>query len=94
LGDILKDNAVFDINDSIQMVVSGKHYPFAFQIPFNYSRQTGRLKKQASGLELQTKTEGRIMKLISEEKTSKEIGEFYSSTRAWLIITARTSAKN
>jgi DNA-binding NarL/FixJ family response regulator len=76
-GYVLKDNAVSDITDCIKMVAAGKHYitPSLSEYLFNRSQKTAGFKQQTGGLNALTKTERRVLKLIAEEKTSKEIGE-------------------
>ncbi len=76
-GYVLKDNAVTDITDCIKSVASGKPYitPSLTEYLFNRSRKTAAFKEQANNLNSLTKTERRVLKLIAEEKTSREIGE-------------------
>ena len=76
-GYVLKDNAVSEINDCIKTVAAGKHYitPSLSEFLLNRSRKTTGSKEQTGGLRILTKTERRILQLIAEEKTSKEIGE-------------------
>lgn len=76
-GYVLKDNAADDITDCIKTVASGKHYitPSISEFLFNRSRKTAVFKEQTGGLNSLTKTERRVLQLIAEEKTSKEIGE-------------------
>jgi len=77
IGYVLKDTAITDITDCIKTVASGKHYitPALSEYLFNRSRKNGVFAKQTGGLNSLTKTERRVLKLIAEEKTSKEIGE-------------------
>jgi DNA-binding NarL/FixJ family response regulator len=76
-GYVLKDNAVSEINDCIKTVAAGKRYitPSLSEYLLGRSRKTADFRKQAGGLNMLTKTERRILQLIAEEKTSKEIGE-------------------
>lgn len=76
-GYVLKDTAITDITDCIKIVSSGKHYitPALSEYLFNRSRKNAVFAKQTGGLNSLTKTERRVLKLIAEEKTSKEIGE-------------------
>ncbi len=76
-GYVIKDNAVSEINDCIKTVAAGKHYitPSLSEYLLNRSRKTADFKEQTGGLNILTKTERRILQLITEEKTSKEIGE-------------------
>jgi DNA-binding NarL/FixJ family response regulator len=76
-GYVLKDNAVSEINDCIKMVAAGRHYvtPSLSEFLLNRSRRTADFKEQTGGLNILTKTERRVLQMIAEEKTSKEIGE-------------------
>jgi DNA-binding NarL/FixJ family response regulator len=76
-GYVLKDNAASDITDCIKTVALGKHYitPSISEFLFNRSRTVAAFKEKTGGLDSLTKTERRVLKLIAEEKTSKEIGE-------------------
>jgi len=76
-GYVIKDNAVSEINDCIKTVAAGKHYitPSLSEYLLNRSRKTADFKEQTGGLNILTKTERRILQLIAEEKTSKEIGK-------------------
>ncbi|HSK70519.1 MAG TPA: response regulator transcription factor [Pyrinomonadaceae bacterium] len=75
-GYVLKDNAVSDIKDCIKMVAAGKRYitPSLSEYLLNRSRKTADFQDQTGGLNILTKTERRILQLIAEEKTSREIG--------------------
>ncbi len=76
-GYVLKDNAVTDITDCIKAVASGRHYitPALSDYLFNRSRKNIVFNEQTDGLNSLTKTERRILRLIAEDKTSREIGE-------------------
>lgn len=76
-GYVLKDNAVTDITDCVKAVAAGRHYitPALSEYLFSRSRKNAFFKEQTGGLDLLTKTERRVLCLIAEEKTSKEIGE-------------------
>jgi DNA-binding NarL/FixJ family response regulator len=76
-GYVIKDNAVSDITDCIKTVAAGKRYitPTLSEYLLNRSRKTTGFKAQTAGLSILTKTERRILQLIAEEKTSREIGE-------------------
>jgi DNA-binding NarL/FixJ family response regulator len=74
-GYVLKDSAVTDIVSSITAVAAGEH--FASPALTSYlvkSRGAAPLTQQA-GLQDLTATERRILALIAEYKTSREIGE-------------------
>jgi len=76
-GYVLKDNAVSDITDCIKTVAAGKPYITASLSEYllNRSRKTADFEEQTGGLNILTKTERRVLQLIAEEKTSREIGE-------------------
>ena len=76
-GYVLKDNAVSEINECIKTVALGKHCITSSISDYllNRSRKTTDFRQQTSGLNMLTKTERRILQLIAEEKTSKEIGK-------------------
>ncbi len=75
-GYVIKDNAVSDITDCIKTVAAGKRYITASLSEYllNRSSKTADFKEQTGGLNILTKTERRVLQLIAEEKTSKEIG--------------------
>jgi DNA-binding NarL/FixJ family response regulator len=75
-GYVLKDNAVTDITECIKTVASGRRYitPALSEYLFSRSRKTTSFK-ETDGLSSLTKAERRVLRMIAEEKTSKEIGE-------------------
>lgn len=83
-GYILKECAVKDILDCILSVAEGKYYisPVISDYLVNRSSMLKINEEQKSGLEKLTPTERQILKLIAENKTSKEIAaRFFISTR-------------
>jgi DNA-binding NarL/FixJ family response regulator len=83
-GYIVKDSAVTDIVAGIRAVFD--HQPFISPslsaLLFNRSRRAARLTKEKPGIEQLTPTEKRILKLLSDNKTSKEIAnEMFISYR-------------
>ncbi|HJQ27068.1 MAG TPA: response regulator transcription factor [Blastocatellia bacterium] len=83
-GYILKDSAVTDIVAGIKAVAAGEHYlsPALSSYLVNRANKASRLRKQQTGLDLLTEAERRILKLIAEQKTSKQIaGELFISPR-------------
>ena len=76
-GYVLKDSAVTDITASIKSVAAGR--PFLSSALSSLALERGRraelLRKEQPGLHLLTPAEMAVLKLIAEEKTSKEIGE-------------------
>ena len=81
-GYLLKESAIDDIAAGIRTVAAGKHFisPALTTFLINRSNRTDASGK--SRIEALTKTERRILKLISEDKTSREIGEMlFTSVR-------------
>ncbi len=76
-GYVLKESAVADILDSIECVAAGRHYISPGLSAFLVSRgsRAETLLKEKPGLAELTPAERRVLKLISENKTSKEIAE-------------------
>ncbi|HKQ73435.1 MAG TPA: response regulator transcription factor [Blastocatellia bacterium] len=76
-GYVLKDSAVTDIIAGIKAVASGRHYLSPALSPYLLKRraQVDALNQRKPGINSLTPTERRILKLIAEEKTSKEIAE-------------------
>lgn len=74
-GYILKDSAVNDIISCLKTVLSGEPYisPQLSAFLLNRSRRAAELSKQIPALERLTPTERKILKLIADYKTSKEI---------------------
>ncbi|HLM60356.1 MAG TPA: response regulator transcription factor [Pyrinomonadaceae bacterium] len=76
-GYILKDSAVTDIVSCLKTVLSGQPYisPQLSAFLLNRSRRSNELSRQLPQLESLTPTEHRVLKLISDYKTSKEIAD-------------------
>jgi DNA-binding NarL/FixJ family response regulator len=76
-GYILKDSAVTDIISCLKTVLKGEPYisPQLSAFLLNRSRRSAELNRQIPALERLTPTERRILKLIADYKTSKEIAE-------------------
>jgi DNA-binding NarL/FixJ family response regulator len=76
-GYVLKDSAGTDILSCLRSVAAGKPYvsPSLSGLLLNRSRRSETLNSEQPGLHLLTPTEKNILKLIAEQKTSKEIGE-------------------
>jgi two-component system, NarL family, response regulator DegU len=83
-GFVLKENAVQDILNSLVTVAKGEHY-LSPSISGYLVRRRGRSEALAAkkpGLDDLTKAEQRILKLIAEKKTSREIAtELFISPR-------------
>jgi DNA-binding NarL/FixJ family response regulator len=85
LGYLLKDSAITDIAESVRAVASGKHFisPSISRFLINRSSRGAALGEKRPSLKDLTPSELRVLKLISEHKTSKEIA-------AQLFISHRT----
>lgn len=96
MGFVLKENAVEDILNSVVAVAAGKHY-LSSTISGYLLRRLGRAEELATkkpGLNDLTKAERRILKLIAEKKTSREIAmELSISQRTVDAHRAHISAK-
>src|SRR5262245_10321434 len=76
-GYVLKDNAATDIVRGIRAVASGQHYasPELTTYLVKRRRPDAAAQELRPGLEALTPTERRVLRLLAEYKTSKEIGE-------------------
>ncbi len=76
-GYVLKDSAADEIVSAIKSVANGRPFlsPAMSAMLLNRRRRADELEKQQPGLHLLTPTERRVLKLIADDKTSKEIGE-------------------
>ena len=76
-GYVLKDSAVTDIVAAIKAVAAGQPYisPQLSAYLLKRRQRADALNARKPGLEDLTPTERRILKLIAEDKTSKEIAE-------------------
>jgi DNA-binding NarL/FixJ family response regulator len=96
LGFVLKENAVQDILAALVAVAKGEHY-LSPTISSYLVRRRGRaeaLAERKPGLDDLTKAERRILKLIAEKKTSREIGaELFISPRTVEAHRANISQK-
>lgn len=88
-GYVLKDSAVTDIVASVRAVAAGRPYFSASlsALLLDRRRRAEQLAEANTGLNQLTVTERRILKLVADEKTSKEIGE-------QLFISYRTVEKH
>jgi len=95
-GFVLKENAVEEIVKAIITVAAGEHY-LSSSISGYLVRRRGRAESLAArkpGLDDLTKAECRILKLISEKKTSRQIGaELFISPRTVEAHRANICAK-
>jgi DNA-binding NarL/FixJ family response regulator len=96
MGFVLKENAVEEIVKAITAVAEGRHY-FSPSVSGHLVRRRQRaesLAKAKPGLDDLTKAELRILKLISQKKTSREIAaELFISPRTVEAHRANISAK-
>lgn len=76
-GYVLKENAVEDIIDCIRSVASGKYYISPEISHYLIKRQNGLRKtdQEEHSISSLTKTERLILRLVSKEKTTKEIAD-------------------
>lgn len=76
-GYLLKDSAVTDIIKSIKAVAAGEHFISSSLSTFlvNRSRRSVSLLERKPTIEDLTPTERRVLRLIAENKTSKEIAD-------------------
>ena len=83
-GFVLKENAAEDILDAISAVAAGESYlsPSVSGFLIRRRNRADALTAKKPGLDELTKAELRILKLVAEKKTSKEIGaELFISPR-------------
>lgn len=95
-GFVLKENAVEDIVNSLAKVAEGEHYlsPSISSYLVRRRSRADELAAHKPGLEDLTKAERRILKLIGEKKTSREIAaELFISPRTVEAHRANISAK-
>jgi DNA-binding NarL/FixJ family response regulator len=84
MGYLLKDNAVGDLLSCLHTVISDRHFVSPVLSDYLITRQSGtkKLYDERPGLHALTEMERRVLKLISENKTSREIAaELYISHR-------------
>ena len=84
LGYLLKDSAISDIAESVRVVATGQHFisPSISRYLINRSSRAATLSEKSPSLKDLTPAELRILKLISDNKTSKEIaGQLFISYR-------------
>ncbi|MDQ3686158.1 MAG: response regulator transcription factor [Acidobacteriota bacterium] len=83
-GYVLKESAITDITSSVKTVAAGRHYisPSISTYLVNRGARFASLAKNRPSISDLTPTERRILKLIAENKTSREIaGELFVSYR-------------
>ena len=74
-GYLIKDSAAADVVHAIQAVTAGKRYisPTLSTFLLDRTQRAATLSAQQPGLRLLTQTERRVLALLAEYKTSKEI---------------------
>ncbi len=77
MGYILKDNAVDEIMDCVNTVANGENYIGSAMLPYNSELSIEDKKKQqlVEGLKALSQAELKTLKLVSQNKPSKEISE-------------------
>ena len=94
-GYVLKDSALTDIVTCVKLVASGQHYvsPTLTSLLLNRQRRATSLNQRKPELKDLSPTELRVLKLIAEYKTSREIAaELFISHRT--VETHRTNICN
>jgi DNA-binding NarL/FixJ family response regulator len=81
-GYVLKENAVNDLVTAIRVVSEGKYFisPSISGLLLNRTQRIERLRQERPGLQELTPTELRILKLVAEDRTSKEIADLLGSS--------------
>jgi DNA-binding NarL/FixJ family response regulator len=76
-GYVLKESAITDIVESIRTVATGRHYlsPGISHYLVQRTEHQETFRKTQSGLDSLTSAERRVLKLISLDRTSKEIAD-------------------
>jgi len=74
-GYVLKDSAVTDIVSSIGAVAAGEHFTSPALTSFLVKQRRDATTTPAAGLQDLTSTERRVLALIADYKTSREIGD-------------------
>lgn len=94
-GYVLKDSALTDIVNCVRSVASGQHYasPALTSLLLNRHRRAASLSQKKPELKDLSPAERRVLKLIAEYKTSREISEeLFISHRT--VETHRTNIAN
>lgn len=76
-GYLIKDNAVTDLLNCLQTVAKGQYYvsPFLSDYLVRRSQRQASLNAQTPSIAQLTATERQVLRLIAENKTSKEIAD-------------------
>ena len=76
-GNIVKDNAVTEVVQGLKAVAAGQTYlcPSVSGCLLRRRQRTEALARQTPGLDQLTPMERRVLKLVADNKTSREIGK-------------------
>ncbi|MBI2429165.1 MAG: response regulator transcription factor [Ignavibacteriales bacterium] len=76
-GYLLKDNAVSEITNALHLIMDGKHYitPSLSNMLLQRSPLTNQRSAEHIGLSSLTQTERKILRLVAENTSNKEIAE-------------------
>lgn len=76
-GYLLKDNAVSEINNALYTVINGNHYvtPSLSSLLIQRSENHNMRSMEHSALSILTQTERKILRLVGDHKSNKEIAE-------------------
>lgn len=91
-GFVLKDSATSDITNAIKGVAAGRAFisPALSMLLLDHHRRVEKFRADKPALESLSATERRVLRLIADEKTSKEIaGQLFISPRT--VDTHRTN---
>lgn len=74
---LLKESASIDVVSAVQSVLAGKHYisPTLTEKLLNRRKKQDSFEKKHPGLDLLTETERKVLKLVADSKTSKQIAD-------------------
>src|SRR5262245_9356756 len=81
-GYVLKDSAATEIVRCIRAVAAGEHYSSPTLAAYLETRNPSRSERSSLDLEVLTPTERRVLGLLADYKTTKEIGEELSISRS------------
>jgi DNA-binding NarL/FixJ family response regulator len=74
-GYVLKESAITDLVSSIRAVASGRAYISPLLSSFLLNRSAAASRQNIPGLDTLTPTERRVLKMLAEYKTSKQIAD-------------------
>jgi DNA-binding NarL/FixJ family response regulator len=87
LGYVLKESAIQEVIDGIRAAANGEHFisPTISRYLVNRRTRSEQVLEEYPGLASLTESERRILKMIAEQKTSRDIAE-----RLFLSVLLRT----